>query len=110
MFGFQITGHTRVIAAAAMTDVMNVQIEMIAPEERWNRETFACAKNIARCGLTLALGNNPVFYADPSGARVRPARDVAGGENSGNVCFQEFVDQHTVVGRDSCLLSKTCVG
>ena len=32
-FGFQITGHTRVIAAAAMTDVVDVQIEMIAPEE-----------------------------------------------------------------------------
>ena len=71
MFGFQITGHTRVIAAAAMTDVMNVQIEMIAPEEWRSRERFACPENITCGNLPLALSDNPVFYADPAGARIK---------------------------------------
>ncbi len=48
MFGFQITGHTRVIATPAMTDVVDVQIEVIAPEEWRDYETLAGAENIAR--------------------------------------------------------------
>src|SRR4029077_9803529 len=109
VFGFQITGHTRVIAAAAMTNVVNVQIEMIAPEEWRDRERFAGAENIARSGLTLALSHNPVFHADPAGARIGPARNVARGKNSVDVRFQKRVDQHTAVSRDACLVSKTRV-
>ena len=109
MFGFQITGHTRVIAAAAMTNVVNVQIEMIAPEEWRDRERFACAENITRRSLTLALSHNPVFHADPAGARIGPARNVARSKNSGNVRFQKFVYQDAVISRDACLLSKTRV-
>src|SRR4029077_20368107 len=73
VFGFQITGHTRVIAAAAMTDVVNVQIEMIAPEEWGTRERFVRAENITRGSLTLSLSHHPVFHADSPGARIRPA-------------------------------------
>ena len=109
IFGFQITGHTRVIAAAAMTDVMDVQIEMIAPEEWRDREGFACAENIARGGLTLTLSHNPVFHTDPAGARIGPAGNVARRKNSGNARFQKLVYQHTVVSRDARLLSKMCV-
>ena len=109
MFGFQVTGNTRVIAAAAMTDVVDVQIEVIAPEEWRDRERFACAENIARRSLTLALSHNPVFHANPAGARIGPARNVARGKNSGNVRFQKLVYQHAVVSRDACLLSEASV-
>src|SRR6188474_148486 len=109
MFGFQIAGHTRVITAAAMTDVMDVQIKMIAPEEWRSRERLARAENIARGGLTLALSDNPVFHADSAGARIWPARNVARGKNSGNVRFQKLIYQHAVVSRDACLFNKTRV-
>src|SRR5439155_3679480 len=109
MFGFQITGHTRVIATPAMTDVVDVQIEVIAPEEWRGCETLAGAENIARGGLTLALSHNPVFHPDPARARIGPARDVARSKNSGNVRFQKLVYQHTAVSRDACLLSKMCI-
>ena len=89
-----------------MTDVMDVQIEMIAPEESRDRERLACAEDVAGGSLTLALRYHPVFDADPAGARIGPSRDVAGGKNSGNVRFQKLVDQHTVVSRDACLFSK----
>ena len=92
-----------------MTDVVDVQIEMIAPEEWRDRERFACAENIARRSLTLALSHNPVFHADPACARIGPARNVAGGKDSGNVRFQKLVYQHTVVSCDARLLSKMCV-
>jgi len=38
-----------------MTNVVNVQIEVIAPEEWRDRERFPCSENIGRGGLTLAL-------------------------------------------------------
>ena len=55
MFGFQITGHTYLIGGGAMNNVVNVQIEVIAPEEWRDRERFPCSENIGRGGLTLAL-------------------------------------------------------
>src|SRR5262245_36352082 len=97
MFGFQITRHTRLIATAAMTDVVDVQIEMVAPEKWRNRERCARPENIARRGLTLTLSDDPVFHADPARARFGPAGNVTRGKNSGNVRFQELVYQHTVV-------------
>src|SRR6516162_6134451 len=92
-----------------MTDVVDVQIEMIAPEEWRDRERRACAQDVAGGSLTLALSHNPVFDADPAGARIGPARNVAGGKNSGNVRFQKLVDQHTVLSCDARLLSKLYV-
>ena len=90
MFAFQMTGQTRIIALAAMTDVVDVQIEMIAPEERRNRERLARSENIARGSLTLT-SLHPVFHANSAGTRIGPARDVARGKNAGNVGFQELV-------------------
>src|SRR6476659_7260034 len=104
MFGFQITGHTRVIAAASMTDVVDVQIEMIAPEEWRDRERLACTEDVAGGRLTLTLSDNPGFDTDPAGAWIGPARNIARRKNSGNIRFQKLVDQHTVVSCDARLL------
>ena len=89
-----------------MANVVDVQIEMIAPEEWRDRERLACADDVAGGSLTLALRYNPVFDTDPAGAWIGPARNIARGRNSGNVRFQKLVDQHTVVSCDPRLLSK----
>src|SRR5215472_6843453 len=109
MFAFQIAGHTRLIAAVAVADVVNVQIEMIAPEEWSKCECFPCTEHIARGGLTLALSDNPVFHADPARARIGPPGNVASRKNSRNVRFQKFIYQHTVIGRDARFLGETCI-
>src|SRR5262249_36027607 len=87
IFGFQITGDTHVITDAAVTDIVNVQIEMIAPEEWRACERLPCAENIARRSLTFAVSHNPVFHADPACAGIGPASNVARGKNSGNISF-----------------------
>src|SRR5215472_14272374 len=97
MFAFQITRYSRVVAVAPMTDIVDVQIEMITPEEWSEGERFARAENIACSGLALALSDNPVFHADPAGARIGPPRNVARRKNSRNVGFQKLVNQHAVV-------------
>src|SRR5437763_17157360 len=92
-----------------MTDVVDVQIEVIAPEEWRDCETLACAENIARGGLTLALSHNPVFHPDPARARIGPARDVGRSKYFSNVRLQKLGYQHTAVSRDARAFSKMCV-
>src|SRR5262249_26041258 len=95
--------------AASVADIPDFQIKMIAPEEWRIRKWLARAENVACGGLALALGQDPVLDAYPARARIRPARDVAGGKNSGNVSLHKFIDQNAVVGRDPCFFSKRSV-
>ena len=75
-----------------MTDVVNVQVEMVAPK-KWRRgEGLVRAENVARGRLTLALGHDPMLDANATHARVGPARDVTGSKNCGHVCFQKFIN------------------
>ena len=76
IFGFQITGYNRLIAAAAMTDVVDVQVEMITPEEWRDRERFRVRREYcARQDVPVsALSDNPVFHPDTARARIGPAR------------------------------------
>src|SRR5262245_7088170 len=89
-----------------MTDVVDVQIEMIAPEKWRDDERLARSEHVPGGSLTLALRDDPVLHANAARARIGPARNVARGKNSGNVRFQKLVYQHTVVSRDARLLSK----
>src|SRR5437667_3527599 len=82
---------------------------MIAPEKWRSDESLSRAENVARRSLPLALGHDPVLDAYAARARIGPARDIAGCKDSGHICFQKFVDQYAVVGRDSCCFSKRYV-
>src|ERR1043166_9817015 len=82
---------------------------MIAPEKRHGREAFLCAENISGSSLALALRHDPVLDANATGARVRPARNIAGGKDAGDVCFQEFVHQHTAISGDIGVLREADV-
>src|SRR4030095_10209223 len=70
LFFFQIARNNRVIIPAAMTDVTNLQIEMIAPEKRRHDKRLARSENITRSGLALALRHDPMFHPDPARARI----------------------------------------
>src|SRR5271166_3497086 len=57
-----------------MTDVVDRDVVVLAPEERSGREYLAAAKHVERCNLALALGDDPMFDPDRLAAvRVRPA-------------------------------------
>ena len=92
VFGFQIARYTRAIAVGGVTDVVHMQVEMVAPKKWWHHESFARSENVSRGSLTLALSHNPVFDANPACARIGPACNVPRGKNAGNVRFQKFVD------------------
>src|SRR5581483_3992996 len=56
------------------------------------------AKHVARHGLTLPLGHDPML--DPQtvpAMRIGPPRNVAGGEDAGNTGFQILVDYDAAV-------------
>src|SRR5206468_5426006 len=82
VFCFQIAAHYRAITAAAVTDVADMQIEMIAPEKWRSDELLASAENIPRRGLPLSLGHYPMLHPNVACARIGPARNIAGGKNS----------------------------
>jgi len=43
-----------------MTDIIDRNVVVLAPEERYGVEAFALPEHIARCTLALPFGNNPV--------------------------------------------------
>ena len=88
IFRFQISRHTHLIIAAAMSDIADVQIEMIAPE-KWRRgKALMRTENIARGCLALPLRHDPMLHPDfPTGAHIGPERDVAGGKNFRHACL-----------------------
>src|SRR5947208_8964580 len=92
-----------------MTHIMNVQVEMIAPEKWRYHEGFVRAKHIAGGSLALALWDDPVLDANAPCARIGPPGDVAARENARYIRFQKLVHQHSVVSRDTRLLGKLCV-
>ena len=48
---------------------------MFGPEERDGVKSFTAAKDVARRGLSLALGHDKMFDADSfAGEPIRPAR------------------------------------
>src|ERR1700674_1910502 len=80
---------------------------MHVPEKRHGVEWLPPAEHVARRGLPLALGNNPVLDADLLAAvRVRPAREITGGENAGDAGFEILVDGDAAVDREPGMLGK----
>ena len=86
-----------------MTNIMNVEIEMIAPEKWRQGEWLARSENITRGDLAMALRHDPMFHPDASRARIGPTRDIASRKNPRHVRLQKLIDQYTVVGRDARL-------
>src|SRR5947208_14623210 len=81
-----------------MTDVVDSDIIVLAPEKRYSLESLAHSQHILSGGLPLALGDNPVFHADPlPGMGVRPARRIARGKDSGSTGFKVLIDQDSAI-------------
>src|SRR6202011_719438 len=90
-----------------MADIKDHGVVMHAPEERHGVEWLPPAQHVARRGLPLALGDDPVLDADLLAAmRVRPAREITGGEDAGDAGFEILVDGDAAVDRQPRLFGE----
>ena len=90
-----------------MADVVDRNVVVLAPEERRCGEIFALAEHVQRRDLSLALRHDPMLDADGLAAqRIRPARDVAGGENSRRIRFETGVDDDAPIDPEACPLGE----
>src|SRR3954447_4118842 len=102
-----VTLDLECVPLLGMADIVDRKVVMLAPEERDIDEAFAPPQDIARDGLALALGNDPVF--DPERfptVGIRPSRNIAGGIDSRRAGLQVCVYDHAAVDREAGLLGK----
>src|SRR5262249_22193045 len=81
-----------------VSDVIDRNVIVLAPEE-WNvGKPLPLSEHVARRGLALPFGHNPVL--DPQTlavAGVGPARDIPGGKKAGRASLEIFVHRHAAV-------------
>ena len=90
--------------AFGVPDIAEAEIVLFGPKERDVIERFTSAEDVVRRHLALTLGDDPMLHANSlTGQPVRPARDVAGGEDAWNAGFQVLVDGDAAIDRKACL-------
>ena len=76
-----------------VSDIGEAKVVLFGPEKRDVIEGFTPAEDVVRCGLALALGDDPMFDADSlTGKPVRPARDVAGSGDALDAVLEVLID------------------
>ena len=93
----------------SVSDIPEAEVVLFGPEERHVVEAFAPAEDVVRRCLALALGDHPMFDANPlAGQPVRPARDVAGREDAWNAALEVLIDDDTAIDRSpACSASES---
>jgi hypothetical protein len=86
-------------------DIGEAEIVLLGPEERHGVEALPPTKDVARRGLTLALGNHPVLDADWfAGEPIRPACYIARCEDAGDARLEILVNRDAMIDSEPCLL------
>src|SRR5438105_13730940 len=81
--GFELSVELGLVEAFGVTHVRKTEVILLCPEERHGVELLPSSKDVTGCGLTLALGDHPMFHSDAlAGEPIRPSSDVAGGEHA----------------------------
>src|SRR6516162_6477229 len=89
-----------VVPGGGMADVVDRDVVVLAPKERHHSIALAAAEQVARGRLPLPLGDDPVLDAQLLAAIwVRPAGNIASGENAWHACFEVLVDHHAAIDR-----------
>src|SRR6202021_102992 len=83
------------------------RLTIVAPEEGPRMECLPLSQHIARGGLPLTFGDDPVFDPDVfAGMRIGPARDVARGVDSGDAGFEVCAYGDTTIERKAGLFGQ----
>ena len=92
------THDSDVVPSLSVPDIAQTEIVLHGPEERYDIAALALAKNIPGCYLTLTFRDPPMLDAySLAGKAVRPAGDVAGGEDPWLARLEVFVDGHLAI-------------
>jgi len=96
--GVDVAVHGDLVPCLRMADVIDRNVVVLAPERRDGIEGLASPEHIQRRDLSLAFRDHPVL--DPNGlagARIWPARDVAGGEDARSAGLQHGVHRNAAI-------------
>src|SRR5690242_19312668 len=78
---FKVAVNLHAVPPFGVSDVVNSDVVMLAPEERHRVEHLAVSEHVARRGLSLTLGDHPMLDANSlSSMRIGPTRHVTGGK------------------------------
>src|SRR6516225_1156586 len=90
-----------------MADVLDGNPELPRPK-KWHRiEALTASENVPGGGLSLTLGNDPVFNPNELlGANIGPARDVARGKDARHTRFEVFIHHNASIDLESSLLGE----
>ena len=90
-----------------MAHVDEREIVLFGPEERHGVETFSTAEHVARRSHPLTLGHDPMLDTDALAREpIRPARDIASGEDAGHARLEVFVHGNATIDGEACVLSQ----
>src|SRR5262249_11428814 len=90
-----------VVPPIGVADIVDRDVVVLPPEERYGLETLATAEDIASGRLPLPLGDDPMLDANVvAGVRIGPSRDIAGGEDPGSARLEVLVDGDAVIQRE----------
>ena len=82
--GVDVAVDGDIVPPLCMTYIVDWNVGVLAPEEGDGVEGSVEPEHVQRRDLSLALGDNPMLDASElARVRVRPARDVARGEDAG---------------------------
>ena len=86
-----------------MADIGDAEVVLLRPKKRHGVENLPAPKDVACRSLPLALGHDKMFDADSfAGEPIRPARDVAGGEDTRDACLEVFVHRDAAINGEPC--------
>jgi hypothetical protein len=97
----EVAYHPDLVPLLGMTDVVDRDVVVLAPEEGHVGKGLAPAENVACRPLALSLRDDPVL--DANGAAmpdVGIAGDVARGEDAGGAGLEVLVDHHASLRRE----------
>jgi hypothetical protein len=90
-----------IVPSFRVAHITDPEVILLRPEERDGIKYLAAAKNVARGGLPLTLGDDKMLDPDTfTGKSVRPARDVAGRENPRDTCLKVLVDDDAAINAE----------
>jgi len=88
-----------------MTDVVDRDVVVLAPEERHGVERLTLAEHVSCGDLALTLGNHPVLDADAiTGMPIGPPCNVACGKHARDARLEARIDSNAALDREPCLL------
>src|SRR5665213_630099 len=88
----------RTVPVLGVSDIAETKVVLFGPKKWDVVEGFTLAEDIMRRCLALALGDDPMFDADPlTGKSVRPACDVASREDASDAGLEIFIDDNAAI-------------